>query len=92
MRSPGAQVPNCVHPTAKWCTPGAGCTLNFEQCVTIEKRYRFEELNDYRGAARSGGKRPPGNQEVGGSNPAAVRVGKNENWTFRSSLHIMCPN
>ena len=25
----GAQVTKCVHPAAKVCTPGAGCTLNF---------------------------------------------------------------
>ena len=25
VHSPGAQVPKCVHPAAKWCMPGAGC-------------------------------------------------------------------
>ena len=24
-----------MHPAAKLCTPGAGCTLNFEHCVTL---------------------------------------------------------
>ena len=37
-------------------------------------------------------KRPPCNQEVGGSNPTIIPVGKNENWTLGSSLHKTCPN
>ena len=32
MHTPGAQVLNSVHPAAKRCTQGAGCTLNFEHC------------------------------------------------------------
>ena len=35
MHSPGAEVSKCVHPTAKLCTPGAGCTLNFEHCLVL---------------------------------------------------------
>ena len=29
----GAQVLKPVHPATKMCTPGAGCTLNFEHCI-----------------------------------------------------------
>ena len=35
MHTPGAQVLKFVHPAAKICTQSAGCTLNFEHCVTI---------------------------------------------------------
>ena len=30
----------CVHPAAKMCTPGAGCTLNFEHCFLIFRKER----------------------------------------------------
>ena len=30
MHPPGAHVLKSVHPAAKMCTQGAGCTLNFE--------------------------------------------------------------
>ena len=32
MHLPGAQVLKPVHLATKTCTPGAGCTLNFEYC------------------------------------------------------------
>ena len=34
MHTPGAQGLKSVHLAAKLCTPGAGCTLNFEHCQT----------------------------------------------------------
>ena len=33
MHMPGAQGLKSMHPAAKMCTPGAGCTLNFEHCI-----------------------------------------------------------
>ena len=36
MHLPGAEVLKSVHPATKMCTPGAGCTLNFEHCVGFE--------------------------------------------------------
>ena len=38
VHSPGAQVSKCVHLAAKLCTPGAGCTLNFEHCNVMPTR------------------------------------------------------
>ena len=32
MHMPGAQGIKSMHPAAKMCTQGAGCTLNFEHC------------------------------------------------------------
>ena len=32
MHTPGAQLSKSMHPAAKMCTQGAGCTLNFEHC------------------------------------------------------------
>ena len=33
MHPKGAQVLKSMHPVAKMCTQGAGCTLNFEHCI-----------------------------------------------------------
>ena len=33
--SVGAQVLKSMHPAAKMCTQGAGCTLNFEHCFIM---------------------------------------------------------
>ena len=35
MHTPGAYVSKSMHPAAKRCTPGAGCTLNFEHSFRI---------------------------------------------------------
>ena len=35
MHTSGAQVLKSVHPAAKMCTQGVGCTLNFEHCLSI---------------------------------------------------------
>ena len=35
MHTPGAHVSKSMHPAAKMCTQGAGCTLNFGHCMTI---------------------------------------------------------
>ena len=43
MHTPGAQVSKCVHAAAKMCTPGAGCTLNFEHCMGM--KYAEEPFN-----------------------------------------------
>ena len=32
---PDSQVLKSAHPATKMCTPGAGCTLNFEHCSTM---------------------------------------------------------
>ena len=32
MHPPDAQVLKSMHPAARMCTQGAGCTLNFEHC------------------------------------------------------------
>ena len=48
MHSPGAQVSKCVHPAAKLCTPGAGCTLNFEYWHAIGQRGTSDFTNDLR--------------------------------------------
>ena len=32
MHPTGAHVLKYVHPAAKMCTEGAGCTLNYEHC------------------------------------------------------------
>ena len=41
MHTPGAQVQKSVCPTAKMCTQGAGCTLNFEHCIWTKQRELF---------------------------------------------------
>ena len=33
MHTPGAQVSKSMHPAAKMCTQGAGCTLNLKHCI-----------------------------------------------------------
>ena len=35
MHLPDEQVQKHVHPATKMCTPGAGCTLNFEHCFLM---------------------------------------------------------
>ena len=40
MHTPGAQVLKSVHPAAKLCTQGAGCTLYFEHCTTSSFIYK----------------------------------------------------
>ena len=35
MNTPGAQVSKSMHPVAKMCTQGAGCTFNFEHYSDI---------------------------------------------------------
>ena len=35
IHTPGEQVSKPMHPAAKMCTQGAGCTLNFEDCYSI---------------------------------------------------------
>ena len=34
MHTPGAQVLKSMHPAAKMCTQGAGCTLNFDCLIS----------------------------------------------------------
>ena len=36
----GPQVTKCVHQAAKVCTPGAGCTLNFEHLISLSRAYK----------------------------------------------------
>ena len=67
------------------------CKLSSMVMITkgnIKITHKTKELTQdhhtllYGGAADLVAKRLPGNQEVGGSNPTAVHMDKNESWTL----------
>ena len=41
------QVPKYVHPATKMCTPGAGCTLNFEHWCILTNIHLYMFVNIY---------------------------------------------
>ena len=47
MHTPGAQVSKSMHPAAKMCTQGAGCTLNFENCFIYAINSRYVDKHPY---------------------------------------------
>ena len=46
MHMPDARVSKSMHPAAKMCTQGAGCTLNFEHWLSILLYWRGAVLRD----------------------------------------------
>ena len=50
MHMPGTQVSKSMHPAAKMCTPGAGCTPNFEHCrriILVTTKHELRDLSVY---------------------------------------------